>query len=181
MEKTEIRKINMHNRKVMSKAEVQPKSSVIAKLFLESELYRNAKTIMLYMPLGNEVDTGSIMEKAFADGKRAVLPMTDSKDKIIPYYIDADTKLKIGAYSVREPIDTQMADPNDIDIVIVPGVAFDRYGNRVGFGKGCYDGFLKDTNALKVGVCYEFQMCDTIAADQYDVKMDYVISEKGWL
>ncbi len=171
----------MHNRKVMSKAEVQSKSSVIAKLFLESELYRNAKTIMLYMPLGNEVDTSQIMENAFADNKRVVLPVTDSMGKIIPYYVDAATKLKIGAYSVREPIDTQVADPKEIDLVIVPGIAFDRCGGRVGFGKGCYDGFLKDVNAVKIGVCYELQICDKIETDSFDVKMDYIISEKGWL
>ena len=179
MEKAEIRKLNKVKRAKMPNAEVRKNSSAICKLFLNSELYKNANCIMLYMPLGNEVDTRDIMQTAFEDGKKVVLPITDNEHNIVPYFAEKDTKFRIGAFWVKEPIGTSLANPKEIDVVIVPGVVFDKFGNRVGFGKGCYDGFLRDIDAVKVGICHEFQMCDEISADQFDVKMDYVITEKG--
>ena len=179
MEKAEIRKQNKMKRAEMSKADARENSSVISELFLNSELYKNAKCIMLYMPLGNEVDTKDITKAAFKDGKKVVLPVTDNKNNIIPYFVKKDTEFQTGAFSVKEPIGTEKANTKEIDLVIVPGIAFDKSGNRIGFGKGCYDGFLKNINAVKVGICYEFQMCDEISADLFDVKMDYVITEKG--
>ncbi len=181
MEKTEIRKLIKKKRADMSKAEVLAKSAVICSHFLKSELYKAAKTIMLYMPLDNEADTTEIMSTAFRDGKRAVLPVTDSENKIMPYYVTEDTQFKAGRFSVSEPQEAQPADSKGIDLVIVPGISFDRFGNRVGFGKGCYDGFLNKINAVKIGACYEFQICDQIPTDSYDVKMDYIITDKGWL
>ncbi len=179
MEKTEIRKQNKQRRNEMLKSEVQSKSAVIAELFVKSELYKNAKTIMLYMPLGNEVDASIIMKRAIDDGKRVVLPVTEADNKITPYFADADTRFCKGTFSVQEPTGTQKAQYDDIDLVIVPGIAFDKFGNRIGFGKGCYDGFLKNINAIKVGICYEFQVSNQISADLHDVKMDYVITEDG--
>ncbi len=181
MQKAEIRSQNKQQRSKMSKAEVSEKSKVICKHLFDSDLYKSANTIMLYMPLGNEVDTSSIMEKAFADGKRAVLPVMDAEDIIVPCFADTNTKFQSGRYSIQEPTDAQIADPRDIDIVLVPGIAFDKYGNRIGFGKGCYDGFLNSTKAVKIGICYDFQVCNKISADPHDVKMDYIICEKGWI
>ena len=63
----------------------------------------------------------------------------------------------------------------------MPGIAFDKHGARVGFGKGCYDKFLAKTQAVKVGFCYDFQLCDEIETDKHDILMDYLVSEKGIL
>ncbi len=180
MTKAEIRKLNKQKRAEMSRAEVLLKSSIVAELFLKSDLYKNANCIMLYMPLGNEVATDRIMKSAFEDSKQVVLPVCDIQNNIIPYYVDVNTEFKTGAYSIKEPIGTQIADTKTIDVIIVPGVAFDKSGNRIGFGKGCYDGFLKKTSAVKIGICYELQLCDEIEADSFDIKMDYVITNKGW-
>ncbi len=178
-DKAELRRQCKARRAALSESEVQQKSAAVADLFLKSEIYNAASCIMLYMPIFNEVDTLEIMKNAHQSGKKVVLPVTDVDDNITPCCADADTGFKSGRYSVQEPVGTQTAEPDEIDIVIVPGVAFDKSGNRIGFGKGCYDKFLKATKAVKVGLCYGFQLYDEIPADLYDVKMDYVICENG--
>ena len=181
MQKAKIRKLNINRRIEMPRREVAEKSAVICTHFLSSDVYKNAKTIMLYMPVGNEVDITTIMDAAFRDGKRVVVPVTDAENKIAPFYVTETTQFKVGKFSVKEPQNTEFADPKTIDLVAVPGVAFDKSGNRIGFGKGCYDDFLKGINAVKAGVCYGFQICSEILADPHDVKMDYIICENGWL
>ena len=161
----------------MSKREVRLKSDAAASLFLESDIYKKANVVMLYMPLGNEVDTSGIMRAAFDDGKMIALPITDSEDKIYPCFIDKDTGFKKGKFSVTEPVSSERADVKKIDLVIVPGIAFDILGGRIGFGKGCYDTFLKGTTATKVGLCYDFQLLKRIETDPQDVAMDYIITE----
>lgn len=178
--KNEIRKHNKLMRSQLSEQEVAQKSRLVSNTFLESNIYKNCRCLMLYMPLGNETDTSHIIKEAFNDGKKVVFPVTDAKTGVItPYYADGDTKFKVGAFSVTEPVTGKIARPEDIDVILVPGIAFDRKGNRVGFGKGCYDRLLKSTKAIKVGYCYLFQICDEIPAESHDIKMDYIVNEKG--
>ncbi len=178
--KNEIRVLNKKKRSEMSKSEAEVKSQAAEKMFLESEIYKIADAIMVYKPLGNETDTSNIIKQIFKDGKKACFPVTNPQSgEIIPYYADENTPFEKGSFSVYEPQTTCVADPKEIDVVIVPGIAFDRNGTRVGFGKGCYDRFLNKTNAVKVGFCYGFQISDGICADKHDVAMDYIVSESG--
>lgn len=178
--KSEIRKRLKELRNNMEECEVLTKSSLASRMFIESDFYKNAKCIMLYKRLGNETDTNEIIKRAFSDNKRLVFPVTDQKSgKITPYYADSSTEFKSGGFSVSEPKDSEIANPSDIDVVLVPGIAFDKSGARVGFGKGCYDMFLAKTNAIKIGFCYDFQLCDKIPADSHDITMDYIITESG--
>ena len=78
-----------------------------------------------------------------------------------------------------EPEATSKADASDIDVVIVPGIAFGRNGARIGFGKGCYDGFLKNLGAVKVGFCYDYQICGGFIGEEHDINMDFLITESG--
>lgn len=178
--KNEIRKANKMKRSSMEKAEVLEKSRIASKIFLESEIYKNAKQIMLYMPLGNETDTTDIISKAFADGKKLIFPITDAQTgEITPCYADENTQFTKGAFSVNEPSDMDVADTGEVDVILVPGIAFDRSGSRIGFGKGCYDRLLTNTYSVKVGFCYEFQLCDKIPSEEHDIKMTYIITENG--
>ncbi len=177
--KNELRKIYKEKRKLMSRAEAEEKSVLACNRFLESEMYKNARTIMLYLPLGNEADTNLIIKSAFADGKKVALPVTEQESgAITPYFVNENTEFAKGAFSVTEPLNSQAADISEIDVVIVPGIAFDKNGNRIGFGKGCYDKFLNKFDCIKVGFCYDYQICDEIPSDKYDVKMDCIITEK---
>ena len=177
--KNELRKIYKLKRREMTVEEVEVKSKKACKHFLESDLYKNADTLMLYMPLGKETDTTDIIKRAFADGKRVAFPVTDEASaQITPCYATVDAEFSKGGFSVKEPDVKVVANAKDLDVIIVPGIAFDVQGNRIGFGKGCYDKLLVKTNALKVGFCYDLQICDNIPADEFDIKMDYIITEK---
>ncbi len=178
--KNEIRQKLKKLRAQMPAAEVAEKSVKAAQLFLQSDFYRTANQIMLYMKLGNETDTSNIISRAFADGKRLIFPVTEQKTGIItPVYAEEKTVFKKGNFSVLEPVDAEKADISKIDVIIVPGVAFDKTGGRIGFGKGCYDRLLKNINAVKIGCCYEFQICEHIPCDEHDIKMDFIITENG--
>lgn len=178
--KEEIRKTAKKKRAEMDAGEVCEKSGLIAKHFLASDIYKKAECIMLYMPIGNEADTGKIIDAAFRDGKRVVLPITDLESaRITPALITPDCKFVKGAFSVPEPQERREIDPLLIDAVVVPGIAFDKGGARVGFGKGCYDKFLKGTSAIKVGICYDFQIYPKILIEEHDIRMDFLVSECG--
>lgn len=180
MKKEELRKINKQKRKELSLCEVKEKSEKAFKNFINSDIYKNAKVIMLYYPIGNETDTSYLFEKAVEDNKTVVFPVTDIEtNEMTAVMADKNTKFSKGGYSVFEPCDKKEFDKKLIDVVIVPGIAFDKIGFRVGFGKGCYDRFLDKTNAIKVGYCYDFQIVETILKDSFDIKMDYLVSESG--
>ncbi len=178
--KNELRNIYKAKRREMSAEEVNVKSKKACELFLESDFYKKAKVLMLYMPLGNETDTTHIIKKAFYDGKRLAFPVTNAvSGEITPCYATEKSEFSKGAFSVNEPCIKDAARVEDIDVVLVPGIAFDKNGGRIGFGKGCYDRLLVKTNAVKIGFCYDFQLCDEIPAQEHDVKMDCIITENG--
>ena len=163
----------------MTTSEVEEKSYAAAELFILTDLFKNAENIMLYMPLKNETDTSYIIQKAYQYGKKVILPVTDKESgNISPCYADINTTFIKGAFSVDEPTGDNVAEISEIDVILVPGIAFDTYGNRIGFGKGCYDRLLNKTDAIKVGFCYDWQFIKSIPADKHDVRMDYIITEK---
>lgn len=180
MNKEELREINKEKRRKLSKEEISEKSIKSSKIFVNSDIYKNAKTIMLYYPLGNEINTSYIFERILADGKTAVFPVTNVEtNELTAIIADCSTNFSKGGYNIFEPDSKKIADRKLIDVVIVPGIAFDKKGNRIGFGKGCYDRFLKGIDAIKVGFCYEFQIASEILADEFDICMDYLICENG--
>lgn len=177
MTKNEIRDIVKSERRKMSCDEVAKKSQDAARLILESEEYRRANTIMLYSALGNEVDTAYIAEAAHADGKRVLYPVTDEAcGRIMPVIADKTTEFERGAFGIKEPKGEVYN--GAIDLVVVPGVAFDRSGARLGFGKGCYDAFLDKVKASKLGLCYDMQLVDALPTEAHDVNMDMIVTER---
>lgn len=177
--KNEIRNKMKEMRKAMHKNDVFEKSQNAQNLFLKSKLYNEAEAIMLYMPLGNEMSTVEMIKKAHSDGKTVLVPVMDGKTfEITAHRIYKDSEFEKGVFSLTEPIEKSPFDISKINLVIVPGVAFSKTGERIGFGKGCYDKFLKDSTAIKVGFCYDYQLTDEIITDDFDIKMDYLVTEK---
>lgn len=169
-------------RRNMEFAEVMQKSNLAQNIFLESEQYKKAKSVMLYMPLGNEVSTFEIINDGIKQGKNILVPITDKDTfEISAYRITEDTEFEKGTFSVSEPKEKESFDASEIDVVLVPGIAFDRDGGRIGFGKGCYDKFLKGIKAVKIGFCYDFQLVSHIETESKDVNMDYIITEKEFI
>ncbi|MBR5535798.1 MAG: 5-formyltetrahydrofolate cyclo-ligase [Clostridia bacterium] len=132
--------------------------------------YKNAKTVMLYMPIKGEADVTGLL----SDDKVFLTPVTEGEDMSACLVGDVTE----GAFGVMEPIEKEAFDKDKIDLVIVPGVAFDKAFNRMGFGKGYYDRFLKDMRAIKIGVCHLFQIVDHIPCEKHDVKMDMIVTER---
>lgn len=148
--------------------------SVIEKI--KSDInYNNASIVMLYHPLWDEVDTKPLIQHSLKMGKRVILP-TVVGDDIIPVEITNDTKWEVGEYGILEPkADTYIG---NIDLIIVPGVAFDSNNNRLGRGKGYYDRFLtKYPNSYKMGICFNFQLINSVPHEPFDLKMDAIIVE----
>ncbi len=179
MNKEELRKEMKNLRKNISKEEIYAKSDLICNNLFTLDVIKNAKTVMVYISAFNEVRTQAIIQKLIDDKKRVSAPITNEENKSMnAYYFDDLSRLVKGAYGILEPPMENMCDISKIDVVIVPGIAFDKNGNRMGFGEGYYDRFLADFKGTKIGIGYKFQCENNIIADEYDIAMDYVINEE---
>lgn len=146
------------------------------------EAFRQAATVMAYWPFRNEVDTSLLVRAALADGKRVVLPRTIKSERRLATHIitDVERDLRPGAYGIMEPLpDLPEARADEIQFVVVPGLAFDRVGNRIGYGGGYYDRFLPQLQrAAKVAVAFDLQMVHRVPAEARDRPVDYIVTEK---
>lgn len=166
-------------RKVLTTDEIHEKSIAICEKLLEINAFKNAKTIMIFMSAFKEPDTIPIIKNIFRLSKKVVVPVTDQQTKIItPSYINCLDDMIAGAYNILEPQIIKSAPLCAIDLVIVPGIAFDKNGNRLGFGEGYYDKFLKNYKKIKIGICYDFQLLDKLPADEHDIPMDIILTER---
>ncbi len=180
VDKNYARENGKAKRRGMSRGEVIEKSYAISLSVLQSEVYKNAKSVMLYMPIGSEVLTSLIRADAEESGKAIFYPVTDEKTgEISAYSVTDKTEFKKGGFSIPEPQNAKLASTEEIDLIIVPGVAFSKNGDRVGYGKGCYDRFLKKTDAKRMGICYELQIFSDFSTDENDERMDYIVTENG--
>ncbi len=177
--KREIRDKVKEIRRTISETEAFEKSQAAQKRFLESEIYKSAKSLMVYMPLGNETGTFDIIKDATRVGKTVLVPVTDVKTfELSAHRITRDSEFEKGVFNLTEPKVKDEFDKTQIDVVLVPGVVFSEYGGRIGFGKGCYDKFLKGISATKVGFCYDFQVFNDFENDEFDIEMDFLVTEK---
>jgi 5-formyltetrahydrofolate cyclo-ligase len=141
---------------------------------LGMERYKAAKTILLYSPLTDEADVSPISNVAYGNGKTVLLPKVVVDDLELHIYKGVYT-LERGAFGILEPTGEVFLDYNQIELAIVPGMAFDKAGHRLGRGKGYYDRLLtRLTQAHKIGVCFQFQYLDTVPSEAHDVCMDSI-------
>ena len=131
--------------------------------------------IALFASLESEIDTFPLIDELLKQEKNVYLPKTNKND--IEFYKVTDlSTLKISKdkYKVREPSDGEVVSPSTFDIIICPGVCFDKNNNRLGHGKGYYDRYLSKRSIYKLGVCYKEQLVDELPIDGHHVKMDLV-------
>jgi 5-formyltetrahydrofolate cyclo-ligase len=164
-------------RKNLSKEIIEEKSRKIIKKLIGLEEYNNAETIMLYISLDIEVDTREFIKNELLKGKSIVVPFVEDDDIQISK-LENFENLTQGKFGVLEPMKKKKYN-GKVDLVIVPGVAFDSKGRRIGFGKGYYDKFLeKFRDSLKIGLAFEEQIVDFVPAQEHDVAVDMIITEK---
>jgi 5-formyltetrahydrofolate cyclo-ligase len=180
--KETIRRDALKLRKAMSPSEVATKSMLIKSRLSQLDVFHDAQTILFYLSYDNEVNTHDLVKSDLSSGKTVVVPKTDiKKKKIILSKLDSWDDLKEGSYHILEPKKEKIheIDFHDIDIIIVPGVAFDLKGNRLGHGKGYYDKLLFTAkDKLKIGLAFENQIVDQIPTEKHDVLMDKIVTEK---
>ena len=137
--------------------------------------FRQARTVLLYWSMDDEVFTHDFVCK-WADRKRVLLPCVKGDVLELRAFRGLDSLRPGEGFGIPEPVGELFADYGTIDLIIVPGVAFDARGNRLGRGRGYYDKILKETgSARKIGVCFDFQFIDDVPVDALDVRMDTVI------
>lgn len=166
-------------REKLSDREVKEKSSTIAKRLLQLEEYEQAKTVMFYMGANKEVKTEEAVKASLEAGKNVAVPVSDLENgKIIPVKLTSLSSLKPGAYGILEPAGGKEIDEKEIELAVVPGLAFDAEGNRIGYGLGFYDRFLRNISAKKIALAYEMQIVDRVLATENDVPMDLILTEE---
>ncbi len=153
------------------------KSRIIKKRLFQSLIFRKAKNVMFYISFGGEVDTREMIEQAKKLGKLIAVPVCRLKRTILPCVWDARARLEKGRYGILEPAQKRFLEIKALDLVIVPGVAFDRRGNRLGRGKGYYDNFLRrlPQDTPSIGLAFDFQILPNLPATPTDVSVRRVI------
>ncbi|MGI6224777.1 MAG: 5-formyltetrahydrofolate cyclo-ligase [Peptococcales bacterium] len=179
-----IRKNYKELRQNLSPNAVMENSKAIFLNITKSLFWQEAQVIMCYLPLGNEVNTKLIIENAWAENKQVVIPVCQAKNiEIIPSLLTSFDDLEPRTMGILEPKDGKLhpVDPTIIQLALIPGVAFDLKGHRIGFGAGYYDRFLPKLASLtpKIALAHEIQISpEPIPSDEYDILMDYICTEK---
>ena len=175
MDKKELRRAIRERKRAMTNEEIVMRSQMLGLLFIQSEAYKNAKTIYGYLPYNQEVRTVPMLEQALRDGKRVAVPKCYG-DEMKFIFMDDLSKVEKGYANIPEPIaDGPIAD-DETALVLMPGLAFDPQGHRIGYGGGFYDKFLAaEPNHPTLALCYEFQMLPHLETEEHDIPVDYVI------
>lgn len=183
--KQEMRKKILCLRNKMNPGEVIEKSQKIFDKLYNVPAFFKAVSYLFYFSFKNEVKTDIIMDKILASGKNIYLPCIDREKDLLQIYAANSLSecRKTEPYGIREPdpsIHRKLIDLSVLDVVVCPGIVFDLQGNRIGFGKGYYDKLLKKFKGKipLIGLGYDFQIVKNIVKADWDISMDFVISEK---
>ena len=175
MDKTELRREIRARKRAMTEAEIEERSARLARLFFASGAYQNAKTIYGYLPYNQEVRTVPMLERALKDGKMVAVPKVYG-DEMKFLYLDDLTAVAKGYAGIPEPIADEPVAHDETALVLMPGLAFDPQGHRIGYGGGFYDKFLAaEPNHPTLALCYEFQMLPKLDVEDHDIPVDTVL------
>lgn len=175
MDKQTLRRQIRERKRAMTEAEIVAAGETLGRLFAESALYQNARTIYGYLPYNQEVRTVPMLRRAICEGKRVAVPKVYG-DEMKFIYLDDLSQVEKGYAGIPEPIaDAPIAD-DPTALVLMPGLAFDREGHRIGYGGGFYDKFLaKEPNHPTLALCYAFQMQEHLETEEFDIPVDCVL------
>ena len=175
MNKAELRKEIRAKKRAMTEEEIVSKSHRLCQKFLQCDAYQNVKTIYGYLPYNQEVRTWELLEKAMEDGKRVAVPKVYGEEMRFIYITDF-FQVSDGYCGIPEPLeDEPIAEEKDA-LVLMPGLAFDREGHRIGYGGGFYDRFLSaEPSHPTVALCYDFQLVEELPTEEFDIPVDLVI------
>ncbi|MDD5565924.1 MAG: 5-formyltetrahydrofolate cyclo-ligase [Candidatus Omnitrophica bacterium] len=175
--KQKIRTTILHRLRIQKEADRARKSWRIKQKLFKTPVFKKAKVVMSYVSFDGEVDTEDMIQDALNLGKTIVVPVCGRSRTLHACILHRDTKLQRGLYGTSEPVIKKPVAFHRIDLVMVPGVAFDAKGRRLGRGRGCYDRFLKKlpSSAYTIGLAFDFQILPRIPATNADVAVSKVI------
>ena len=160
------------------------KSLKMTEFFLKSDVYRDAERLFLFVSKGTEIETAEIMKQAWADGKTVAVPKTEGRREMFFLPIGSREELVKGRYGILEPAGGREREliPEKGDVFLVPGLAFDRAGNRIGCGGGYYDiYFEKHAGMKKIGLAFAFQVStEPLPTKPTDIPVNMILTEQGW-
>ena len=175
MNKKELRKSIREKKRAMTEAQIVQKSEALTRLFLQSEEYRNARSIYGYLPYNQEVRTVPLLTQALREGKRVAVPKCYGEEMRFIWMEDL-SQVEKGYAGIPEPVaDGPVAD-DETALVLMPGMAFDQEGHRIGYGGGFYDKFLaREGNHPTLALCYDFQVVSHLETEEFDIPVDKVL------
>ncbi|SCY48557.1 5-formyltetrahydrofolate cyclo-ligase [Alkaliphilus peptidifermentans] len=184
--KDSLRKTILNKREALSSNFVDSNSKLIIKTLFESDFYKDAHNVMLFVSFRNEVNTYEIIQDLFLKNKRVFVPLTNPKTKELSVceIKDYHNDLELGHFGVLEPKKEalRLVSPTILDLIIVPGLVFDERGYRIGYGAGYYDRFLSGLpQVTTVSLAFEMQMVESVPNDDYDIPVKYIITEKRFI
>lgn len=183
MNQDHLRQELLTKRKMMLNEDVLRKSKSIAQTMINHDLFQNSACCLYYYPIHNEVDVRSVVEYAWKKGKEVLFPRIEG-DTLSFFAVTNFNGFQPGPFGIPEPQPKNWQPENcfpvdlgRIDLIIVPGIAFDLQGYRLGYGKGYYDRLLRKAPASTIGIAYDFQIVDTIYPQEHDVPVQQIITE----
>lgn len=187
-DKASIRSLILAKRKNLSRKYVIEKSGLITEHVLSLKEYKEADCVFAYISLNNEADMHDLLLYALKSGKRVAVPRVCKTDMDF-YYIDSLERLVKGSFGILEPFsDALPAEYEKNAVMLIPGVAYDMAGNRIGYGGGYYDRYFAKQMELKTNLmnciiapAYEFQITDEIPSEEHDIRVNKIVTENGCL
>ncbi len=175
MNKHELRQLIKNKKREMTLQEIEAASARLGELFASCEAYQQAKTIYFYLPYNQEVRTVPMIRRALAEGKRVAVPKVyDDEMRFI--YIDSLDGIEKGSFGIPEPVADEPVANDPTALILMPGLAFDRQGHRIGYGGGYYDKYLSaQPGHPTVALCYGFQMQEQLETEEFDIPVDLVL------
>lgn len=179
MDKKTLRSQIKEQKRQMTAHQIESASQRLTELFVATEQYRQAKTVYGYLPYNQEVRTTGLLQRALQEGKRVAVPKIYG-DEMRFIYLDDLSLVEKSSFGIPEPIADEPVADDPTALVLMPGLAFTKRGDRMGYGGGYYDKFLaNEPHHPTVALCYDFQIVDRIPTDDYDIPVDIVLSAKG--
>ncbi len=177
MPKRALRAATLAKRRELTPMQVSSQSLALQRRFLELPEVQRAAVLALYAPIHHEVETAAVAGALLAAGRTLLYPAVHA-DQLRFCRVSAMTDLAPGSFGIPEP-KGEPCDPAAADLIVVPGVAFDLLGRRIGYGKGYYDKTLHrlEGSGRLVGFCYDFQLFEEIVGEPHDVTMDLIVTE----
>lgn len=175
MNKQELRRAIRERKRSMTEEEIVERSNALAEKFYNSPAYQAASTIYGYLPYNQEVRTVPMLQRALDEGKRVAVPKVYGEEMRFIYLEDL-TQVSKGYAGIPEPIADAPVAEDQRALVLMPGLAFDPQGHRIGYGGGFYDRFLaQEPNHPTLALCYEFQMQAHLDTEEFDIPVDTVL------